>query len=182
MKDAQTRKWHQVDLKVARDKVGNYLRDAAKRKASKSSPAFFDRKASWGESSEDLRQQMVFSSMERMEATLMKDSDWIGERNLTQSYLPDYQDQDANNATPMLPLPHSTSMRQQYHPLTPTLFNLRVPPSTSDIVSDRNISHPSPMDEEQMKSTLEALAETFSLDDDVNFDLEPRPIEDMLIE
>lgn len=196
MRNSQTKEWQKVDIKVARDKVGSYLREVAKRgnnaitggslaKQLHEEPGFFGRslsrlmeQQSWSVSADNLRQQTALSRASRMESAMM-----------SHSYLePQYQhqhEQQIFSKGPMLPVPHltATMMNQPNHPLDRNLFMAETmegfrgdttnPPSTSRSAS-------SSPDEASMRASLEALAATFFVEDNSDFDLEPRPIEDML--
>jgi len=176
-KDPDTRKWQQVDLKVARDKVGSYLREAAKRRSSDSSWSSFMHHnpalTNMGERHDIL---------ERMDARLSSVSTWnVGEIQ-GQPYPLPYQDQNTSNMINPNPNPmimpvmgmHNYSLNQ------PTMILQALQPLTPEMAMHQNSNLTSPPDEERIKSSLGALTETFLSNDDINVDLEPRPIEDMI--
>ena len=172
-KDPDTRKWQQVDLKVARDKVGSYLRDAAKRRCSDSSWSSFiphnPALTNMGERHDIL---------ERLDARLSSDSNWNVAEIQGQPYPLRYQDQhNGNMINPML----MPVIGVQNYSLNQPIMNLQAQQRLAhEMAMHLNTNPTSPPVEERMKSSLGALAETFPSDDDINFDLEPRPIEDMI--
>jgi hypothetical protein len=182
-KDPDTRKWLQVDLKVARDKVGSYLRDAAKRRSSDISWSSFIHHnptvTNLGER-HDLLRPAAFTRMELMEATLNSDTNGNGGGSRAQSYQLQYQYQHTSDLTNPTFTPAIGMLQMQNSPVkNRPPMKLPAQPLSLETAILQNIDHPSPPDEEQMKSSLEALAETFFTDDN-NIDLEPRPIEDMI--
>jgi hypothetical protein len=190
MRDANTRKWHQVDLKVARDKVGNYLREATKRKVTEKASSFLVRSSSaplmkWREDGEDLWQRTASSREVRLDSIMNEEFDLkvLDRHGAQQSWSSKHQAGGAVKVPPRLPLPHPMALVPQIPLFNSSIFSLQPTPSifsTASGTKQRMLGRHSCPDELHLKTCLEALAETFSQEDDRNFDFEPRPIEDML--